>query len=122
MEPPTPPQSSPARDNSSRNSRPSSKTQPPASGGGPGAPGEASAVEASAASEASAEDETNLGPEPRLPSRVAPFDLGDGKDQIIRALELNRQLLLAAQQEPLVDEPAVRAKIDELLGRLLAHG
>lgn len=115
MEPPTPPQSSPTRDNSRRNRRPS-KTQPLASGGGPSAPGEASAVEASA------EDETNLGPEPRLPSRVAPFDLGDGKDQIIRALELNRQLLLAAKQEPMVDEPAVRAKIDELLGRLLKRG
>jgi hypothetical protein len=123
MEPPTPPQSSPTRDNSSRNSRPSSKTQLPASGGGPSAPGEASAVSGgSAASEAGARDETSLGPEPRLPSRVAPFDLGDGKDQIIRALELNRQLLLAAKREPLVDEPAVRAKIDELLGRLLKRG
>lgn len=60
--------------------------------------------------------------EPRLPSRIAPFDLGNEKDQIIRALELNRQLLIASQQEPLVDEPAVRDKIDELLGRLLLHG
>ena len=61
-------------------------------------------------------------PDPRLPSRVAPFDLGDGKEEITRALELNRQLLLASQEEPLVDEPAVRAKIDELLGRLLRLG
>jgi hypothetical protein len=60
--------------------------------------------------------------EPRLPSRIAPFDLGNDKDQIIRALELNRQLLIASQQEPLVDEPAVRDKIDQLLGRLLLHG
>lgn len=58
-------------------------------------------------------------PDPQLPSRVAPFDLGNGKEEITRALELNRQLLLASQQEPLVDEPAVRTKIDELLGRLL---
>jgi hypothetical protein len=61
-------------------------------------------------------------PEPRLPSRVAPFDFGDGKEDITRALELNRQLLLASQHEPLVDEPAVRAKIDELLARLLQLG
>jgi len=66
--------------------------------------------------------EANPGREPRLPRRIAPFDYGDGKDEIARALELNRQLLLAAQEEPLVDEPAVRAKINELLGRLLALG
>jgi len=117
MEPPTPTQSSPTRGNSSRNSRPTSTAQSPASGSEPSA-----GSEASAGIEANAEDETNLGPEPRLPSRVAPFDLGGGKDQIIRALELNRRLLLASQQEPLVDEPAVRAKIDELLGRLLTRG
>jgi hypothetical protein len=57
-----------------------------------------------------------------LPRRIAPFDFGDGKGQITRALELNRQLLLASQHEPLVDEPAVRAKIDELLSRLLRLG
>lgn len=60
--------------------------------------------------------------ETRLPSRIAPFDFGNDKDQIIRALELNRQLLIASKQEPLVDEPAVRDKIDRLLGRLLLHG
>jgi hypothetical protein len=111
MEPPTPTQNSPTRGNSSPDSRPSSRARSPASGSEP-----------SAGSETNAKDETSLGPEPRLPSRVAPFDLGGGKDQIIRALELNRQLLLASQEEPLVDEPAVRAKIDELLGRLLKRG
>ena len=59
---------------------------------------------------------------PRLPSRIAPFDFGNDKDQIVRALELNRQLLIASKEEPLVDEPAVRDKIDQLLGRLLLHG
>ncbi|MFB6248122.1 MAG: hypothetical protein ABEL97_06095 [Salinibacter sp.] len=57
--------------------------------------------------------------ESRLPSRIPPFDFGNSKDQITRALELNRQLLLASKEEPLVDEPVVRDKIDDLLGRLL---
>lgn len=103
---PTSTQSSSTHRSSSRTSHPSSERQSPTTSSG----------------ETSVGSETDLGPRPRLPRRIAPFDFGDGKDEIKRALELNRQLLLASQKEPLVDVPAVRAKIDELLSRLLDLG
>lgn len=103
---PTSTQSCSTHRSSSRTSHPSSERQSPTT----------------SSRETSVGSETDLAPRPRLPRRIAPFDFGDGTDEIKRALELNRQLLLASQKEPLVDVPAVRAKIDELLGRLLDLG
>lgn len=58
-------------------------------------------------------------PTERLPTPVLPIDFGDDRALVLRALELNRQLLYEPQPGLDVDEAAVRAKIDELLDRLL---
>lgn len=51
--------------------------------------------------------------------RVAPVDVaGDDREQLLQALELNRQLLYEHQPATEVDETAVRAKINDLLDRL----
>lgn len=58
------------------------------------------------------------------PARIPPFDFGEGRDAILQALELNRQLLYepnaVLRLEEAIDPVAVHAKIDELLDRLLA--
>ena len=45
---------------------------------------------------------------------------GKNREQILRALRLNRQLLHAPQPDAEIDEAAVREKIDDLLDRLNA--
>jgi len=57
------------------------------------------------------------------PVDVSPVDVaGNNRDQILEALELNRQLLHDPQPGAEVDEAALRAKIDDLLDRLGAPG
>lgn len=47
-----------------------------------------------------------------------PFDFGHDRGPVLRALELNRQLLYEAGPEVRYDPEAVQKKIDDLLGRL----
>lgn len=65
-----------------------------------------------------AEDST-LSPATHIP----PFDFGEGRKAIMRALELNRLLLyepnVVLDLEDAIDRGAVRAKINALLDRLL---
>lgn len=57
--------------------------------------------------------------------RISPFDFGDSREEVLRALELNRQLLHNAnvilKLEDGIDTAAVHRKIDELLDRLLTR-
>lgn len=56
---------------------------------------------------------------------ISPFDFGDSREEILRALELNRQLLYDAnvilKLDEGIDKAAVCGKIDELLDRLVAR-
>lgn len=58
-----------------------------------------------------------------FPTRIPPYDFGEGRGAVLLALELNRRLLyepnVAIEPEGKIDPGAVQTKIDALLDRLL---
>lgn len=67
----------------------------------------------------SPKDENRFRREEEGPITVDPFDFGEAPKTVIRALELNRQLLYESWQGVQCDREAVQDKIDELLDRLI---
>lgn len=57
------------------------------------------------------------------PTRISPYDFGEGRGAVLLALELNRRLLyepnVGIELEGGIDPVAVQTKIDQLLDRLL---
>ncbi len=67
----------------------------------------------------SPKNENRFRREKEEPITIDPFDFGEEPKTVIRALELNRQLLYESWPGVECDREAVQSKINELLDRLI---